>query len=905
MGLNLSTEELARWIEELRRAAGPALTANQTMGSLGGLVASRIAREFRIGGPSFTVSCDELSGIQAMAIAVDWLRRGELDTAIVGAVDLAGDVRAVLARDQSLHEQGGLGDPRPCPSDGAVSLVLKRLDDAQREGGRIYAVLPDQCSTSGDGLGSEFGRRQAMTSLGLLEIQRSSPSSRLGGEGARSNDPVPSDLKGRCFNETGRGHFALGSVEEKIGEAGAASGLASAAKAALCLYHQILPATRSGTQWHQELAMYLPGAFLPAVPQFWLRNQAEGPRRAGVKLSSQGGQSAFLVLEEPPGPIDPAAAVPPDRSQPMGERRLGLFALAADDQGGPDEHITDLDAMLAAASSAAKAASNDAPGRIVRVAMRGGPFQVPAIPSPRRLPVTSSFSDVQHERRDTANAAEPVDRSSWLPNEGPRVEACSVSRQLFEAERATSEAHDAYLRMAHNTIDLIGLHIAFQLRLIEQWKEGTARSTPADDRGQWPVDSAPVLLDRSRCQEFASGSIAAVFGSEYTEVDRLPIRVRLPDGPLMLVDRVLSIEGRLRSLEMGRVVTEHEIQAEAWYLDAGRIAPCIAMEAGQADLLLCGYLGVDFETRGMAVYRLLDATVTFHRRLPGPGTVIRYDIAITSFFRQGKTILFRFQFDATVEGQPLLTMRDGCAGFFTPEELASGKGIVLGAPKVCSESGSRSAQEPELVPIFPTPLDRHQVDALRMGDFSTAFGPSFQGLPLDDPITLPGGLMTLVHRVASLDPDGGPLGLGYIRAQAEIQPDEWFMACHFIDDPVMPGTLMYESCLHALRILMMRLGWLGRRGQAAYEPVPGLANRLQCRGQITESTRLVFYEVTIKQRGYRPEPYAVGDALIIADGKPIVAVTNLALQLSGSSRQDMERLWQGRSSGVGSVFDSA
>jgi acyl transferase domain-containing protein len=98
LGLDLAPEDLARWVEELRDASGPALTANRTMGSLGGLVASRIAREFRIGGPSFTVSCDETSGTQALAIAVEWLRGNELDAAIVGAVDLAGDIRAVLAR---------------------------------------------------------------------------------------------------------------------------------------------------------------------------------------------------------------------------------------------------------------------------------------------------------------------------------------------------------------------------------------------------------------------------------------------------------------------------------------------------------------------------------------------------------------------------------------------------------------------------------------------------------------------------------------------------------------------------------------------------------------------------------------------------------------------------------------
>ena len=64
--------------------------------------------------------------------------------------------------------------------------------------------------------------------------------------------------------------------------------------------------------------------------------------------------------------------------------------------------------------------------------------------------------------------------------------------------------------------------------------------------------------------------------------------------------------------------------------------------------------------------------------------------------------------------------------------------------------------------------------------------------------------------------------------------------------------------------------------------MPGIANRLKCRGQIVESSRVVTYEVTIKERGYRPEPYAIADALILADGKPIVEVTDMALQLSGN-----------------------
>ncbi|MCK5795186.1 MAG: hypothetical protein KAH12_10800, partial [Anaerolineales bacterium] len=70
LGLQLSDNELSDWIKSLRQAIVPALTANRTMGALGGIVASRIARELNIGGPSFTVSSEESSGISALKTAV-------------------------------------------------------------------------------------------------------------------------------------------------------------------------------------------------------------------------------------------------------------------------------------------------------------------------------------------------------------------------------------------------------------------------------------------------------------------------------------------------------------------------------------------------------------------------------------------------------------------------------------------------------------------------------------------------------------------------------------------------------------------------------------------------------------------------------------------------------------------
>ena len=152
--------------------------------------------------------------------------------------------------------------------------------------------------------------------------------------------------------------------------------------------------------------------------------------------------------------------------------------------------------------------------------------------------------------------------------------------------------------------------------------------------------------------------------------------------------------------------------------------------------------------------------------------------------------------------------------------------------------------------------------------------------------------MTLVDRVPHLDPAGGRFGLGLIRAEADIHPDDWFMTCHFVDDRVMPGTLMYECCLHTLRIFLMRMGWVADQSPAvAFEPVPGVASRLKCRGQVIESTKMVTYEVTIKELGYRPEPYAIADALMLADGKPIVEITDMSVRLTGVTRDDLRRLW--------------
>ncbi|MFO0952254.1 MAG: beta-ketoacyl synthase N-terminal-like domain-containing protein [Isosphaeraceae bacterium] len=141
-GLSPDGPEGSAWTKALKDAAGPALSANRTMGALGGLIASRVAREFRLGGPSFTISSEETSGLHALEVAARLLSLGEIDEAVVGAVDLTGDPRLTDAARRS----GCDTKPR---GDGAVAFVLKRLDDARRDGDRVHAVIRAVGSASG------------------------------------------------------------------------------------------------------------------------------------------------------------------------------------------------------------------------------------------------------------------------------------------------------------------------------------------------------------------------------------------------------------------------------------------------------------------------------------------------------------------------------------------------------------------------------------------------------------------------------------------------------------------------------------------------------------------------------------------------------------------------------------
>jgi PfaB family protein len=542
------------------------------------------------------------------------------------------------------------------------------------------------------------------------------------------------------------------------------------------------------------------------------------------------------------------------------------------------------------------------PTHVIRVPVGGSPLTIPALP---RQPALSPEKPVKIDKPvEKTILAPPADPTPYTEPELSAGTAGSDFENLLnefnDTVRATAQAHEHFLDLSREMQDQFkdALHLQSQLfktMAALGMEPDTPAPSPQESPAPSPQDSSvPVAFNREQCMEFAVGKVGRVLGPRFDEVDTYAARVRLPDEPLMLVDRILSVEGEMCGLGAGRVVTEHDVLPGAWYLDGNRAPVCISVEAGQADLFLSSYLGIDHQVQGKRTYRLLDAKIVFHRGLPQPGETIRYDIHIDKFVKQGRTYLFFFRYEGHIGNEHLITMTEGCAGFFTEQEVTQSGGIILTDEDRRVEAHINGNPYVALLPLTDESYDDARIDALRQGDAHACFGDHFKGIRLPRAMRLPGGRMRLIHRIVALQPRGGRFGKGMVKAEADIAPDNWFLTCHFVDDMVMPGTLMYECCAHTLRVLLLRMGWVSEKENICYEPVRGVPCRLKCRGPVTPGTKKVHYVVEIKEMGYHPEPYVIADAHMYADGHYIVFFKDMTMQVSGLTQQDVETFWERR-----------
>ncbi len=315
------------------------------VGMIPNLVASRLANRLDLHGPAYTVDAACASSLIAIEQACDALRSGQTDMMLAGGLHFTHDLTfwatfcqlGALSRTQTCRPFSENADGI-LAGEGIGMLVLKRLDDAQRDGDRIYAVINGVASAS-DGRSSSLlapaveGQLLALRrawqqtgldrqQIGLLEAH---------GTGTPTGDQaelqtlktffgVPND---QIVEETFRP--VLGSVKSMIGHTMPAAGVAGVIKAALSIYHGILPPTLHCEQPH---AMLQETRFRVAARQEpWPARDVQ--RIAAVNAFGFGGINAHVVLSRPLSKSDASSTVSVEAAQVQLPR---VVTIAADTQ---------------------------------------------------------------------------------------------------------------------------------------------------------------------------------------------------------------------------------------------------------------------------------------------------------------------------------------------------------------------------------------------------------------------------------------------------------------------------------------------------------------------------------------------------------------------------------------------
>lgn len=300
----------------------PSLTEDSFPGMLVNVISGRIANRLGLGGVNYAVTSACASSLTAVDLAVKELRSGSSDMVLAGGADFHNGIADFLM----FSSVGALSSRGRCRSfdndadgialgEGVGVVVLKRLEDAERDGDRIYAVIDSTAGSSdGKGLGLTAPRREGQrralersywqagvlpADVGLVEAH---------GTGTVVGDRTELRTLTEVYVAGGAvpGQTGLGSVKSQIGHSKCAAGIAGLIKVAKALHHGVLPPTAQITT---------PNAgYRPADSPFQLNREASPWRpsgnvpRAAVSAFGFGGTNFHTLLSAYPAHRSAAGA---------------------------------------------------------------------------------------------------------------------------------------------------------------------------------------------------------------------------------------------------------------------------------------------------------------------------------------------------------------------------------------------------------------------------------------------------------------------------------------------------------------------------------------------------------------------------------------------------------------------
>jgi acyl transferase domain-containing protein/NAD(P)H-dependent flavin oxidoreductase YrpB (nitropropane dioxygenase family)/NAD(P)-dependent dehydrogenase (short-subunit alcohol dehydrogenase family) len=292
----------------------PKWTGDTFSGLLPNVVTGRIANRLNLGGSNFIVDAACASSLAALDVAMTQLKARKCDIAIAGASDAAHSPFTYIAFSKTMA-LSAQGQCRPFDNDadgtilgeGTAALVLKRLNDAERDGDHIYAVIKGIGSSSDGQNRSLVAPYQGGIVSALSRAYEDaglSPSTveliEAHGAGTVLGDKVEIESLTEVFKNSGSTHqyCAIGSIKSMIAHCKCAAGMAGLVKTILSLKQGILPPTIGVRTPNAQFNFRESPFYINTESRPWFANCNNTPRRAGVSAFGFGGTNFHTVLEE-------------------------------------------------------------------------------------------------------------------------------------------------------------------------------------------------------------------------------------------------------------------------------------------------------------------------------------------------------------------------------------------------------------------------------------------------------------------------------------------------------------------------------------------------------------------------------------------------------------------------------
>ncbi len=291
----------------------PASLSLAIPGNLSSIVAGRLSYLLDLQGPAITVDTACSSSLAALHLAVQALRGGECETAIVGGVksyllpvDLgirigieSSDSRARTFDDASDGTGGG---------EGSAAVLLKPLGQALRDRDAIYAVIKGTATNQDGasvGITAPNVLAQEAVIAGAWQDAGIDPGTigyvEAHGTGTKLGDPIEIAGLTQAFRRyTDRSQFcAVGSLKTNFGHLDTAAGLVGLIKAAMALNRGQVPPMLHFREPNRDISFVDSPVYVSDMLRPWER-EGEAPRRAGVSSFGMSGTNVHAVLEEAP-----------------------------------------------------------------------------------------------------------------------------------------------------------------------------------------------------------------------------------------------------------------------------------------------------------------------------------------------------------------------------------------------------------------------------------------------------------------------------------------------------------------------------------------------------------------------------------------------------------------------------